>query len=76
MNEPNIRIVRTTEEMQEYIWALNGRIISGEDVPDSEITTALIYQRDLNQHNLEKKATRKKKGTVTEPAKKINLEDL
>ena len=63
----------TKEEMQSFIYALNARIVQGDDVPDEEITIALLYQRALNQHNLEKK-TRAKKSK--EPLKKLNLEDL
>lgn len=77
MTEANLHVVRTKEEMLEYIYDLNHRIVAGADVPDSEITTAIRYQRDLNQHSLETKKPRaSKSSTKKEPLKRLNLEDL
>jgi hypothetical protein len=73
-----LTIVRTVEEMQSFIWELNRKIVQSIDVPDSDITTALRYQRDLNQHNLEQKGKRKPKSATASlpPQQKLNLEDL
>ena len=76
MSESALHVVRTKEEMLEFIYDLNHRIVAGADVPDSEITTAIRYQRDLNQHNLERKTTRAGKKAPIEPMKRLNLEDL
>lgn len=62
------------EEMQQYIYALNTRIVQGLEVADAEIEKALLFQRALNQHKLEKKKGRSKKPAA--PAKEIKLEDL
>ena len=74
--EPQLHIVRTVEEMQEFIWNINSKIVLNEEVPDSDITKCLLYQRDLNQHNLEKKPSTRKGKPAAAPAAKINLEDL
>ena len=80
MNDPTqLHVVRSTEEMLEYISDLNQKIVAGVDVPDSEIQKAILYQRDLNQHNLEKKPKRTGgpiKTALKESIKKLNLEDL
>lgn len=80
MNDPaQLHVVRSTEEMLEYISDLNHKIIAGVDVSDDEIQKAILYQRDLNQHNLEKKSKRTGapvKAALKESIKKLNLEDL
>lgn len=77
MNDPaKLSIVRSNEEMLEYIHDLNRKIVQNMDVSDAEIIIAITYQRDLNQHNMEKKASTRKSKTSKEPVKKISLEDL
>lgn len=80
MNDPaQLHVVRSIEEMLEYISDLNHKIVAGVDVADSEIQKAILYQRDLNQHNLEKKPKRAGgpvKAALKESIKKLNLEDL
>ena len=60
-NSGGLIMNETPEEMQGYIYSLNARIVQGDEVSDEEITKALLFQRALNQHNLEKKATRSRK---------------
>lgn len=72
--EPVTTEETTKEEMQGYIYALNARIVQNDEVSDDEITKALLYQRALNQHNLEKKERKTKKPKA--PVVKLNLEDL
>jgi len=73
-SDPEPALSETPEEMQGYIYGLNARIVQGGDVSDAEITKALLFQRALNQHNLERKTTRARKAVT--PAPKLNLEDL
>lgn len=77
MNDPaQLHVVRSPEEMLEFISDLNRKIVQNADVPDSDIQKAIMYQRDLNVHNLEKKPRKTTVKNPKEPLQRIKLEDL